>query len=757
MTMNISSVNNSTKVVSSDELLKKERDMRAKGEFVVEKGMTLTKIAKSFGMSIDDFKKLTGVKSSALSVGQVIKNVPTAVISSGKGLASVARENGMSLAEFCELNGIDKNYSPQKGESFYVKFNKNSISKNDKSGNTKPSDEKSSGEDKAREFDPEIKAEVSKIKTPEDIAKGLYNAADSETAAVGKDRFDAIFEKLNKNNINTVLAEYKKVSPKESLINTIASEWGSDKELRKQAMTKVYDLLAQKAGEPKATTERREEFIKELDKQFNSWGTASTKKLDRMIDNMREKTPAEIAYLLKDSAGQKACIEKDDFQMPFSDINKNNVMDVLKEYDKIKGDGFLSDSSLLDTIASEWGSSKESRKEAITKIYDLVASKVGSSVATPQKREEFMKELDEQFDSFGTVSTKKLDKILNSYVYPNNQVDDSDIEVPDDNSKRSEPDRTDNTGSKAMHLSGKVYPNEIFYTTNGGHSKDITPSTMTNIKDRDGNFVNAGTLKSWALSGGKRDSGFKDVKNPFIVRPLPNYNTQTKKIEAVTEVLDPIKSGNLDGKVVILNPGHGGYQQKNGFFDAGTVLSVKNAEGEEMPIEEWRVAQSYVEKMADNLRNRGASVVIVSGAVRNGGMAQQRYLQEMFAGNKGCEEVRLLMKDTDKKDMLFLSVHVESAKDSPSDKKCTVRHTKPIDKELADNINKYVRQGFMSLTPEVEKDNLYVNNASKGVTSSLLEIGNIANEHITNALLSEYDQKKYAECIANAIEATLLH
>ncbi len=73
----------------------------------------------------------------------------------------------------------------------------------------------------------------------------------------------------------------------------------------------------------------------------------------------------------------------------------------------------------------------------------------------------------------------------------------------------------------------------------------------------------------------------------------------------MTEVLDPISEGNLSGKVVILNPGHGGYQQDNGFFDAGTVLSVKNAEGKEMPIEEWRVAQSYVEKISDNLRNRG--------------------------------------------------------------------------------------------------------------------------------------------------------
>lgn len=115
------------------------------------------------------------------------------------------------------------------------------------------------------------------------------------------------------------------------------------------------------------------------------------------------------------------------------------------------------------------------------------------------------------------------------------------------------------------------------------------------------------------------------------------------------------------------------------------------------------------------------------------------------------------MDSTDKSDMLFLSVHVESVKENPDAKKCTVRYTKDIDKELAENINKHVNQGFMALTPTLANDNLYVNRAAKGITSSLLEIGNIANEKITNSLLSDYDQKKYANCIANAIEETMLN
>mgnify|MGYP000783900593 FL=1 len=138
-------------------------------------------------------------------------------------------------------------------------------------------------------------------------------------------------------------------------------------------------------------------------------------------------------------------------------------------------------------------------------------------------------------------------------------------------------------------------------------------------------------------------------------------------------------------------------------------------------------------------------------------MAAQKYLENMLAGKKGDDNVRDLIESTDKSDMLFLSVHVESAKNKPDEKFCTVRYTKDIDKELADNINKHVKQGFTSLTPNTTPDNLYVNRAANGITSSLLEIGNIANENITNSLLSDYDQKKYANCIANAIEETMLN
>lgn len=613
MVSNVSNAGSARSSKAREEELKRQREARAKGEIIVERGMTVSELAKKFKMSVDDFKKMTGLKSSALTVGKPIKGIPNAVLQSGKGLSFLARSHGMTLKEFCNLNGIDENYKPQKGEAFYV-FPQKTPKK--ETSAPQPAPQPSSVTQPAPETSAGDKQQAP-LKSDE-IADGLENSAKNLRGAVGQEEFDNIFNQINKDNVIEVVTKFQEKHGK-SLINMISDEWSSSKKIRKDAMTKIYDLTAQAKGVQ--NTELREAFINNLNEEFDSWGFVSTKKMDAIINGI---------------------------------INPNTA----------------------------------------------------------------------------AAATEPKSAIQN--------------------------ERKDNTGSTSSHLSGKTYPNEVFHSTNGGRSKDITPTTITSIKDKDGNYVNAGTLKNWAISGGKRDKGFADVKDPFIVRPLPNYNTETKKIEAVTEVLDPTTSGSLNGKVVVLNPGHGGYQQKNGYFDAGTVLSVKNAEGKQMPIEEWRVAQSYVEKISDNLRARGAKVVIVSGAVRNGGMSSQQYIENMFAGKKGCDEVRDLMHNTNKSNMLMLSVHVESAKEKPKDKKCTVRYTKDIDKKLSDNINNYVRQGFSSLTPVSTQDNLYINRAAQGVTSSLLEIGNIANGQITNSLLSNYDQKKYAECIANAIEATLL-
>lgn len=303
----------------------KQRELRLKGEFLVQKGMTLNQIARQFNMTVDDLKKAAGLKSSALNAGQVLKGLPMGAVKAGKGLASVAKEHGMSLKAFCELNGIKENYKPKAGERFFV-YPKPADQKTSKTENTKrPALTKTTPQTVTSKPNPEPKQTTStktaqtvppaatsenaqktqsanktenekyaeSLKTPADIARALKESS-KKIAAINNDKFTIPFSKINKNNAAQVIKEYDKISPKESLVAMISSEWGNSKETRKSAITKLYDTLAEQVGKEIATKQKREAFMSEMDKEYGSWGFVSSTKMDKMINDLiSEKQKAD--------------------------------------------------------------------------------------------------------------------------------------------------------------------------------------------------------------------------------------------------------------------------------------------------------------------------------------------------------------------------------------------------------------------------------------------------------------------------------
>lgn len=421
-------------------------------------------------------------------------------------------------------------------------------------------------------------------------------------------------------------------------------------------------------------------------------------------------TPQELATKIYEGSSAWGAVGKPDFDALVNQINPKNASAVIKAYDQMdKGE------SLINTITSEISSSKSSRKNAVMHVYDALAKEKGYPAA---KRADFQTELDKQFDSWGFVSTKKLDAMINEMlVY------------------------------KPVQGKGKSSG------TGAGGSQKVTLNN--------GKTFTLEKLREDAIAGGKRDKGFSKVKNPYLVRPLPHVN-EAGKIEAESSVHYPTnKNGSLKGKVVIVNAGHGGYGPENGYFDAGTVLSVKNAQGQEMPIEEWRVAKDYVTDLTKNLQAKGATVVVVSGPVKKGtgGMCETQYLENLLKGNRGSSEIRKLFKNTSKSNIAFMSIHVESSKEKPEDKKCTVRANHDSgDMALAQRVQKHVGETIYTLKPQIETNNYYVTRAmGKEIPAVLVEIGNIANDKITNSLLSSHDRGKYTNALALAIEETLLN
>ena len=141
------------------------------------------------------------------------------------------------------------------------------------------------------------------------------------------------------------------------------------------------------------------------------------KEVTEINRNMRNnKTAKGIANnLYKICDDNAAAINKPEFWNEMKKVNKNNVVAVLDNYDKVieKHSG---DSSLLDTICSEVGASATNRQKALNHIYNSLeqaAKEAGVSQADLKNaRKKFSTSMQHEFDKIGRIDTKEMDKVV---------------------------------------------------------------------------------------------------------------------------------------------------------------------------------------------------------------------------------------------------------------------------------------------------------------------------------------------------------
>lgn len=297
-------------------------------QYKVKQGDTISVLAKNMGLTVTQFQALTGVTS--LKTGAVLK-FKMDEVPAHKGIMALAQKYNMDFTEFCKLNKIPapyREYSPKKGEKFYIINGLGkSANKTQSTATTSTSTPKTTPAKpvpakpkrvaqtthkttKSKPRTPMTKGEkaihaaaiagakvVSNVAkwgtgySPEEIAKGLNKSANDHWGAVEKADFQEMLKQINPKNASAVIKAYKKISPNESLINTITSEIRSGKDARKNAVMYIYDSLAQ---EKKYTQSARAKFKANLDKEFDKWvGMVDTSQMDKIIDSMLRKTSTQ--------------------------------------------------------------------------------------------------------------------------------------------------------------------------------------------------------------------------------------------------------------------------------------------------------------------------------------------------------------------------------------------------------------------------------------------------------------------------------
>lgn len=340
-------------------------------QYKVKQGDTISVLAKNMGLTVTQFQALTGVTS--LKTGAVLK-FKMDEVPAHKGIMALAQKYNMDFTEFCKLNKIPapyREYSPKKGEKFYINNGLGkSANKTQSTATTSTSTPKTTPAKpvpakpkrvaqtthkttKSKPRTPMTKGEkaihaaamagakvVSNVAkwgtgySPEEIAKGLNKSANDHWGAVEKADFQEMLKQINPKNASAVIKAYKKISPNESLINTITSEIRSGKDARKNAVMYIYDSLAQ---EKKYTQSARAKFKANLDKEFDKWvGMVDTSQMDKIIDSMLRKTSTQATIPSKKTTkvphnGTVVKLTKSEKTFTVSDLQRGAIASGKKE------------------------------------------------------------------------------------------------------------------------------------------------------------------------------------------------------------------------------------------------------------------------------------------------------------------------------------------------------------------------------------------------------------------------------------------
>ncbi len=331
-------------------------------------------------------------------------------------------------------------------------------------------------------------------------------------------------------------------------------------------------------------------------------------------------TPNEIANALEKEAYTKwGAVGKKSFDDMLNQINPKNASAVIKAYDNADFG-----QSLINRITHEVTSNEEARKKAVMQVYDALAAEKN----TPKSvREEFEKELNDRFDDWGMVNTKKMDEIINKII------------------------------------SGEIKSEKI----SGSKSRISNNNSSVKLTKNSGEFT-VSSLQKGAIHSARKEA--KDKFKTFCkennipyddesldLAPLERIPAPTIKGNSIvaneTELLKPTTKPN--GKVVILNPGHGGYSSRTGYFDPGSYSFIKKGHGLYAPLLEYEKMKNYAESLSEELRAQGYAVVITSAHAQT--LSDQKSISKLVknltTGQKGNRKY-------DKNNIMFISLHADS-------------------------------------------------------------------------------------------------
>lgn len=454
-------------------------------------------------------------------------------------------------------------------------------------------------------------------------------------------------------------------------------------------------------------------------------------------------TPNELATNIYTKAEEHwGAVGKPDFDALIKEINPKNAEAVIKAYPKNSKN--TKRESLINTITSEIRSDKELRKKAAMHVYNALAT---AKKAPESKRKEFQAELDKQFDKLiGMVDTTKLDSMIAGL------------------SGKAKVSRGSATPQRVKAKAGTSKSGQIRKSILKAAQKEISDAFYKSRTDSRGitvpSYIDqmvAAVNKNSTLTPTQKQQQIAKIRKAkvnisTISRPFPNVD-KSGKIDNTPKVTEFKPTGKSNGKVILLNEGHGGFT--GSAFDGGAYSFQERPKGSNTyyPIEEFQIVKPYSRDLTKKLQAKGYTVVTFAGEVTN--MANRQLVQKLTAK---------YTKKFGQNNAMLISLHSDSGTSKGSGVLYDKRDAK--DTALATSINRALnKQSWISAKPaerpyeEVDTKNkqkklthsLYVLTKSHGIPSNLLEIEYLGGVRSLNLTSSDY-RKQFVNGTLEGIE-----
>lgn len=454
-------------------------------------------------------------------------------------------------------------------------------------------------------------------------------------------------------------------------------------------------------------------------------------------------TPNELATNIYTKAEEHwGAVGKPDFDALIKEINPKNAEAVIKAYPKNSKN--TKRESLINTITSEIRSDKELRKKAAMHVYNALAT---AKKAPESKRKEFQAELNKQFDKLiGMVDTTKLDSMIAGL------------------SGKAKVSRGSATPQRVKAKAGTSKSGQIRKSILKAAQKEISDAFYKSRTDSRGitvpSYIDqmvAAVNKNSTLTPTQKQQQIAKIRRAkvnisTISRPFPNVD-KSGKIDNTPKVTEFKPTGKSNGKVILLNEGHGGFT--GSAFDGGAYSFQERPKGSNTyyPIEEFQIVKPYSRDLTKKLQAKGYTVVTFAGEVTN--MANRQLVQKLTAK---------YTKKFGQNNAMLISLHSDSGTSKGSGVLYDKRDAK--DTALATSINRALnKQSWISAKPaerpyeEVDTKtkqkklthSLYVLTKSHGIPSNLLEIEYLGGVRSLNLTSSDY-RKQFVNGTLEGIE-----